>query len=192
MAARVIPISDQHIAEGCCQNDRNSQRLLYERYFESLSLVCYRYIKDRSLVDDMVHEGFMKIFRNIQKYNGKGSLEGWMKRVMVNHCLDYLRKQGRQPHQVDLESGAGHRLSDEDIVSNLQANYILELIHQLPELYRTVFNLNVIEGYPHKEIAKMLKVKESTSRAYLTEAKKMIRKKLQQVESGAERWVQNG
>ena len=191
MEARVIPMSDTHIVEGCCRNDRKSQRLLYERYFESLSLVCYRYVKDKSLVEDMVHEGFLKVFRNIKKYDGKGSLEGWMKRVMINYCLDYLRKQKRFPQQVELEA-AGQQEINEDVLDSLQANFILELIHQLPTIYRTVFNLSVIEGYPHKEIAKLISVKESTSRAYLTEAKKLIRKKLQQADAGAERWVQNG
>lgn len=191
MEARVILMTDEHILNGCRKNDRNSQRLLYERYYESLSFTCYRYLRNQELVEDVVHEGFMKIFKNINKYNGSGSLEGWMKRVMVNTCLDYLRKENRQPRQVELEE-AGSFEVDEDLVAQLQANYILEVVGQLPPILRTVFNLNVVEGYPHKEIAKLIKVKESTSRAYLTEAKKLIRKKLQYSGIGEARRVKNG
>lgn len=191
MEARVILMTDDHILDGCRNKDRNSQRLLYERYYESLSFACYRYLRNQELVEDVVHEGFMKIFKNIHKFNGRGSLEGWMKRVMVNCCLDYLRKQNRQPRQVELEEAGGYEV-DEDMVAQLQANYILEVVGQLPPILRTVFNLNVVEGYPHKEIAKLIKVKESTSRAYLTEAKKLIRKKLQHSGIGEERRVKNG
>lgn len=191
MEARIIPMTDEHILKGCRKNERNSQRLLYERYYESLSYTCYRYLRDQSLVEDLVHEGFMKIFKNIKKYNGTGSLEGWMKRVMVNTCLDFLRKENRRPREVDL-SAVGTYEVDEDMIAQLQADYIMEVVGQLPSVLRTVFNLNVIEGYPHKEIAKLIQVKESTSRAYLTEAKKLIRKKLKTAGITAERRAQNG
>ncbi|RMG60921.1 MAG: sigma-70 family RNA polymerase sigma factor [Bacteroidetes bacterium] len=190
MGAKVIHIHDDQIVEGCRRQDRDSQRMLYEKYYDTMSWVCYRYLKDKMLVEDLVHEGFLKVFRNINKYDHKGSLEGWMRRVMVNCCLDYLRRQKRVAGEVELTQASDQEV-DTDIVAGMQANYILELIQQLPAVYRMVFNLNVIEGYPHREIAEKLDIKESTSRAYLTEAKKQLRTLLVQAGAGLERKIQN-
>lgn len=165
--------------------------MLYEKYYDTMSWVCYRYLKDKTLVEDLVHEGFLKVFRNIGKYEHKGSLEGWMRRVMVNCCLDYLRRQKRVPGEVELTQASDQEV-DTDIVAGMQAEYILELIQALSPVHRTVFNLNVIEGYPHKDIAEMLDIKESTSRAYLTEAKKQLRTLLVQAGAGQERKLHNG
>ena len=191
MAAKVVHMTDEHIIKGCCRQDRNSQKQLYEKYFESLSLAAMRYIKDGSLVYDLVHEGFLKIFRNIDKYHGKGSFEGWMKRIVINCCLDYLRKHKKRPPSASIAEGHDIRV-DTDVVANMQAEFILEMIQQLSSIHRTVFNLNVIEGYPHREIAAMLDIKESTSRAYLTEAKKQIRELLVKNGAAGERRLSNG
>lgn len=160
--------------EGCQRQDRNCQRQLYEAYFQTMSWVCIRYLKDQDLVDDVVHEGFMKVFQRIDSFEGKGSLEGWIKRIMVNTCLDQLRKLKRMPLQVDLEHATQHE-SDATPVSTMETNQIMEVVNSLSPLLRMVFNLNVVEGYPHKEIAEQLGIQESTSRAYLTEAKKRVR-----------------
>ncbi|MEL6674639.1 MAG: sigma-70 family RNA polymerase sigma factor [Bacteroidota bacterium] len=191
MGAKVIQLTDTHILEGCRKKDRKSQRQLYEKYYQSMSWVCIRYVKNQDLAYDLVHDGFLKIFKRIDQFNGKGSLEGWMKRVMVNLCLDYLRKQKSLPQNVELEE-ARTRLVDEEVVANMEAELILKVVQELNPLHRTVFNLNVIEGFPHKEIAAMIKVKESTSRAYLTEAKKQIRIRLAHYGIREERRVKNG
>ena len=191
MKAKIVRMTDEHIIKGCRRNDRNSQKQLYEKYFELLSRVAMRYIKDSSLVYDLVHEGFLKIFHNIDKYHGKGSFEGWMKRIVINCCMDHLRKQKKQPHMISLSEVYDTKV-DIDVVAGMQAEFIIEIIQQLSAIHRSVFNLNVVEGYPHKEIAAMLEIKESTSRAYLTEAKKRLRELL--VKNGAvgERRLSNG
>ena len=191
MEAKVIHMTDENLLKGCRENDRNSQRQLYERHFETMSWLCYRYLKDQELTEDIVHEGFIKVFKGIQSYKNKGSLEGWIKRIMINCCLDYLRKTKRSPDALPLAS-VSEQSTDENILEDLQAEFILEKIQDLPRLQRTVFNLNVIEGYPHKEIAQMMKIKESTSRAYLTEARQMLRKTLKQFYTATGRRVHNG
>ncbi len=177
MTAKVIPFSEVQMVDGCRRQDRNCQRQLYERYFKTMSWVCIRYLKDHTLVDDTVHEGFMKVFQRIDSYQGKGSLEGWIKRIMINSCLDQLRKLKRMPMSVELDLA-----QDEDVQasaeSEMGASQILEVVNALSPLLRMVFNLNVVEGYQHKEIAEKLGIQESTSRAYLTEAKKKVREML--------------
>lgn len=177
MAAKVIPFSEVHMVEGCKRQDRNCQRQLYETYFQTMCWLCMRYLKDSDLVDDVVHEGFMKVFQRIDSFEGKGSLEGWIKRIMVNHCLDHLRKRKRQPTQVNLENVREHQVAA-TAESSMEVAQIMEVVNSLSPLLRTVFQLNVVEGYPHKDIAKELGIQESTSRAYLTEAKKRVREML--------------
>ncbi|MDX2249120.1 MAG: RNA polymerase sigma factor [Bacteroidia bacterium] len=191
MEARVIDLTEEKMLQGCRNQDRNSQRQLYEKYFEGMSYICMRYLKDRDQVYDLVQEGFIKIFQNIRKFEGKGSLEGWMKRIMINLCLDHLRKINRRLPDVPLEDVYDLEV-DEDIVANMEAEYILALLQKLGPMYRTVFNLSVIEGYAHKEISKLLKIRESTSRAYLTAAKKQIRRMLTETIGQRERRAKNG
>ncbi|MDP5168645.1 MAG: RNA polymerase sigma factor [Bacteroidia bacterium] len=160
--------------DGCRRQDRNCQRQLYETYFQAMSWVCVRYLKDPGLVDDIVHEGFMKVFQKIDSFESKGSLEGWMKRIMVNCCLDHLRKMKRLPTQVELDV-VGEYESHTTDSDTMELDQIMDVVNSLSPLLRMVFNLNVVEGYPHKEIADKLGIQESTSRAYLTEAKKKVR-----------------
>jgi RNA polymerase sigma factor (sigma-70 family) len=174
MAARVIPFSEAHMIDGCRRQDRNCQRQLYESYFQTMSWLCLRYLKDPDLVEDIVHEGFLKVFQRIDSFEGKGSLEGWVKRIMVNCCLDHLRKTKRMPTQVELDQIAepDPGLSPQ---SSMEADQIMDVVNSLSPLLRVVFQMNVVEGYPHKDIAEQLGIQESTSRAYLTEAKKKLR-----------------
>lgn len=190
MRAKVVDITDTQILKGCQKQDPQSQRQLYEKYYAGMCYVCYRYLKNRELSEDLVHEGFVKVFRNIGRFRNQGSLEGWIKRIMINACLDYLRKQNRWQTEVPLFQAESEPVPAEAI-GHLQAEYILECVQQLPPLLRSVFNLNVIEGYPHKEIGKLLNIKESTSRAYLTEAKRQLRTVLQHYRTENKK-LQNG
>lgn len=192
MEAKIIYMNDEYVLEGCRKNDRNCQRQLYEKYFRPMSWVCYRYVRDREIADDLVHEGFVKVFRRIESFKNEGSFEGWIKRIMINCCLDHLRKGKRRPDEIAIEGISEPQTDDHDALADLQAEYILEKIQELPTILRTVFNLNVIEGYPHKEIAQMMQIKESTSRAYLTEAKQLLRKSLQKSENQTERRFYHG
>ena len=190
MRAKVVDITHTQMLEGCLRQEAVSQRQLYEKYYQTMCWVCFRYVKDQGTAEDLVHEGFVKVFKNLERFRKQGSLEGWIKRIMINGCLDHLRKQNRWSNEVPLVFAEGEPVPAQ-AVSYLQAEYILECVQQLPPLLRSVFNLNVIEGYPHKDIGRMLNIKESTSRAYLTEAKKSLRKVLQHYRSENKK-LQNG
>lgn len=192
MEARVIYMNEDYILEGCRRNDRNCQRQLYEKYFSPMAWVCYRYVKDQQTAEDLVHEGFIKVFKKIGSFRDNGSLEGWIRRIMINCCLDHLRKGKRRPDEVSIQAVADQDSGTADALDDLQAEYILEKVQELPEIPRTVFNLNIVEGYPHKEIAAMMNIKESTSRAYLTEARQLLRKALQKSIIQTERRMYNG
>ncbi|MEZ4777115.1 MAG: RNA polymerase sigma factor [Bacteroidia bacterium] len=192
MEAKIICMNDEYMLEGCRKNDRNCQRQLYEKYFRPMAWICYRYVRDREVADDLVHEGFVKVFRRIDSFKNEGSFEGWVKRIMINCCLDHLRKGKRRPDEISVEGVAEPQSDEHDALADLQAEYILEKIQELPTIPRTVFNLNVIEGYPHKDIAQMMKIKESTSRAYLTEAKQLLRESLKKVVNQTERRLYHG
>ncbi|MEM6347739.1 MAG: RNA polymerase sigma factor [Bacteroidota bacterium] len=191
MHAKVVDITDEQMLQACARQERQGQRQLYEKYYASMVWVCYRYVKDKDQSEDLAHEGFIKVFRNIERFRNQGSLEGWIKRIMINVCLDYLRKQGRWQEELPLMYAESEAVPAQ-AVNDLQAEYIFECIQQLPPLLRSVFNLNVVEGYPHKEIGKMLDLKESTSRAYLSEAKKQLRKVLQHYRTDQKQFQSNG
>jgi len=191
MHAKVVDITDEEMLKACSRQDRQGQKQLYEKYYASMVWVCFRYVKDKDQSEDLVHEGFIKVFRNIERFRNQGSLEGWIKRIMINVCLDYLRKQGRWQDELPLMYAESEAVPAQ-AVNDLQAEYIFECIQQLPPLLRSVFNLNVVEGYPHKEIGKMLDLKESTSRAYLSEAKKQLRKVLQHYRTDHKQFQSNG
>lgn len=177
MKPKVIPMHEELLIEGCRKKDRQSQRRLYEKYYKTMSFVCYRYTKDAETAQDLVHEGFIKVFRSIKSFHNKGSLEGWIRRIMVNVCLDHLRREKRFSGEVPIIEAADSSI-EEEAIQHLQAEYIMEKICELPEPLRSVFNLYVVEGYPHKEVAKLMGFGASTSRAYLTEARKLLKKKL--------------
>ncbi|MFK7923975.1 MAG: RNA polymerase sigma factor [Bacteroidia bacterium] len=191
MHAKVVDITDEQMLQSCARQERQGQKQLYEKYYASMVWVCFRYVKDKDQSEDLVHEGFIKVFRNIERFRNQGSLEGWVKRIMINVCLDYLRKQGRWQDELPLVYAESEAVPAQ-AVNDLQAEYIFECIQQLPPLLRSVFNLNVVEGYPHKEIGKMLDLKESTSRAYLSEAKKQLRKVLQHYRTDQKQFQSNG
>lgn len=190
MQARIIHMTEEHLVIGCQKKDRRSQRMLYEKYYDLMSMVCYRYVKDPDISQDLVHEGFVKVFRKIKDFNKQGSLEGWIRRIMVNTCLDHLRRQKRKWAEVSL-SEAESTPVNEEVIAHLQAEYILEELQLLPLPLQMVFNLYIIEGYSHKEVGKLMDINPSTSRAYLTEARKQLRARLTP-HLKEERRVQNG
>ena len=136
--------------------------------------VCYRYAKSREDAEDMLQEGFIKIFTQINQFEHRGSLEGWMLRTVVHTCINHLKKYKKFNDHVDLMH-AGNLVSNEEYLPGmLQAKQIIECIRQLPIGYRTVLNLYAIEGYSHKEIGKLLDIEESTSRSQYTRAKNIL------------------
>ena len=169
-------MQDHELISRCGANDRKAQRLLYERFAPLLMSICHRYVGSAN-AEDVVQDSFIRIFQYLVQYRNDGSFEGWIRRVCVNTCIRYLEKKKRL--QIDY---VGEVLTDTgvepDAISKMGADELMQLIDKLPDGYRTVFNLSVIEGFPHKEIADMLGIEESSSRSQLTKARKYIQRSL--------------
>ncbi|MEE9371472.1 MAG: sigma-70 family RNA polymerase sigma factor [Saprospiraceae bacterium] len=166
--------SESDIINACINKERWAQRILYEEFYPSMMVVCLRYSNGKEDALDILHDGFIKVFRYADKYKLGTSLSAWMKRIMINTAIDYYRKRVRRRTEnldqvYDLSSKAP------DIHSVLSAKDILKCLSQLSPTYRAVFNLYVIEGFSHKEVAKELKISESTSRSNLVKARARLR-----------------
>jgi RNA polymerase sigma-70 factor (ECF subfamily) len=167
-------MTEELLLQGCLQNDATAQQELYNRYSPRMLSVCYRYAKTREDAEDMLQEGFIKVFTQIGQFEGRGSFEGWMLRIMVHTCINHLKKNKRFNENVDIIQAANISIKDDNIPSTLQAKQVVECIRTLPTGYRTVLNLYAIEGYSHKEIGSLLDIEESTSRSQYTRAKNML------------------
>jgi len=165
---------EELLLEGCKQNDSSVQQELYNKYSPRMLSVCYRYAKTREDAEDMLQEGFIKVFTQIHQFESRGSLEGWILRIMVHTCINHLKKNKRFNESIDLLHAENIGIREDFIPSTLQAKQVVESIRSLPIGYRTVLNLYAIEGYSHKEISSMLDVEESTSRSQYTRAKSLL------------------
>ena len=167
-------MTEEQMLAGCLQNDAASQDALYSRFSPRMLGVCYRFAKNREDAEDMLQEGFIKVFSQIHQYRGEGALEGWIRRIMVHTCINALKKNKKFSDCVDIAFASGIGIREESIPSIMQAKEVVECIRVLPLGYRTVLNLYAIEGYSHKEIGNMLDIEESTSRSQYTRAKTML------------------
>ncbi|MCH7403624.1 RNA polymerase sigma factor [Belliella kenyensis] len=173
--------NEYEIIEGCRKGDRKAQRFLYDTYSKKFYTICLRYIKDRDLAEDVLVESFMKIFEKIGQFESKGSFEGWMKRVIVTHALLTLRSSKNLLMEVNLEPDHEYAQSSYEL-NHLEAEELMELVTSLPTGYRTVFNLYVIEGYSHAEIAELLGISESTSKSQLNRSRNLLKQKIAEQE----------
>ncbi|NTW34446.1 MAG: RNA polymerase sigma factor [Bacteroidetes bacterium] len=162
----------EEIIKGCVFQKRESQAELYKLFSRKLFAVSYSYSRDYSEAEDTLHDGFMKIFSNISQYSFKGSFEGWMRRIIVNTALEKYRMQKHL--YVDDDFEYNQDIGYEEIISNINADDLLEIIKELPPKYKMVFNLFAIEGYSHKEISEMLKISEGTSKSNLARARYIL------------------
>jgi len=156
----------------CIRHDRRGEKLLYECYVTVMSRLCQRYLKDRADVQDVIIEGFVKVFEKLKtfEYRGEHSLEVWIRRVMINECLMRLRKR-----QMYLSIADDENDHIQPAHHGSETREIIMLMHQLPAGYRMVLNLYVIDGYSHKEIAELLGITESASRSQLTHARNKLK-----------------
>jgi RNA polymerase sigma factor (sigma-70 family) len=159
---------------GCLHNDPTAQRELYNRYSPKMLSVCYRFAQSREDAEDMLQEGFIKVFSQIQTFQNKGAFEGWIRRIIVHTCINFLKKYKKFNENVDLSYANYLQAKEETVPSVMQAKQVIECIRLLPIGYKTVLNLYAIEGYSHKEIAEMLDIEESTSRSQYTRSKAML------------------
>jgi RNA polymerase sigma factor (sigma-70 family) len=171
------------LVAGCRKQDLKAQKKLYEHFAARMLGVCRRYISGREDAEDVMVEALFRVFDRIESYNGNGSFEGWVRRIVVNEALMFLRKRRLLTIETDIADLNTRQFSEEITVENhLQAQDILNLLHKLPTGYRTVFNLFVIEGFKHIEIAEMLEISINTSKSQLILAKEKMRKELSKVQ----------
>lgn len=175
----------QELIYACQNNDRKAQKLLMETFAPYLFAISKRYMRDEQEAKDVLQDAFVSIYGNIRDYKSEaGAFKSWIRRITVNAALQRLRKTYRK-REVMPETIHDDRTETPEIYDKFNADDIMKMINKLPDMYREVFNLYVIEGYKHKEIAQMLKMKESSSRAVLARAKKQIREQLSNFEKVA-------
>lgn len=165
---------ERDFIDACIARERWAQKQLYEENYSLLMGVCLRYASNQDDALDILHEGFIKILNNIHKYQPGTSLIAWMRRIIVNTAIDYYRMQTRRRTE-DLETAYSVQSGDPDALSQLTVQEIIKCIQQLSPAYRSVFNLYVVEGFSHKEIADILEITESTSRSNLVKARSKLK-----------------
>ncbi|MHC1708340.1 MAG: RNA polymerase sigma factor [Bacteroidales bacterium] len=171
-------VSDTELIQGCLEGKKEIQKLFYQKFAPTMLGVCCRYFGSREEAEDALQEGFIKVFINLESFRNEGSLEGWIRRIIVNTSLNMIRNQLKYQFHTDIEE-AEHLIKDEaDVVGNLSRDEMLAVLQDLPPGYRLVFNLYEIEGYSHKEIAEMMHVSISTSKTQLLKARKWLQKRL--------------
>ena len=177
-----IERSQQELIDGCLKGDSRSQHAIYKMYYGKMKAVCLRYASSTDEAKDMVQDGFIKVFSSLEKFEGNGSLEGWIRRIMVNLSIDQYRKK---KHHVDLdlenskllvEENAEEEEEKESEIYDFQPHHIVEAMQQLTPVYRTVFNLYVFENFSHQEISEKLGISLGTSKSNYSKAKKNMKK----------------
>lgn len=167
--------SDQELITGCLRGERRFQEGLYNQHGSTMFSICLRYANDYYQAEDMLQEGFIKVFNNLKNFRSEGSFEGWMKRIFVNTAIEWLRRNKVMNEMQEIENVPLH-IVQEDCFSQLAADDLMKLIQSLSPGYRTVFNLYAIEGYSHKEIGEMMNINEGTSKSQLARARYILQK----------------
>ena len=168
------------IIKKCHKNDANAQRALYEKYRVNWFMICLRYAPDREEAEDMMQEGLISIFKEIRQFDPDlGSFSAWSNKIMVNAALQYLRKWKKLKFNQTIDEYNMEIPQQEDAYAHMGAKELTGLIQRLPDGYRSIFNLYVVEGYKHREIADMLSISENTSKTQLLKAKNMLRSQLE-------------
>ena len=166
-------ISESDLIEGCLRGDRKMQYALYERFAPKMYGVCLRYAANTEEAEDILQEGFIKVYKKISSYRGDGSFEGWIRRIFVNTAIEHFRKKNYlQPITEQEESTIEGKYVS--VLDSLAEKDIIQLVQQLSPGYRTVFNMYVVEGYTHKQIADILGISEGTSKSQLSRAKLIL------------------
>lgn len=173
-----IKANEAQLVTSCLAGRADSQELLYRRYASRMFGVCLRYAKNKMEAEDIMQEGFIKVYQNLKNFRCDGSLEGWVRRIMVNTAINYYKSNLKYLQTLDIDDCAYHENVSIEATDNISLKTLLNLIQKLPEGYRMVFNLYVIEGYSHREIGDSLGISENTSKSQLSRARKVLQEKL--------------
>ena len=166
--------SDDDLISGCRKNNRKSQEMLYRRYAGAMFKLCLIYENDRDRAKDILQEAFLKIFKNINSFDRKGLLKTWIKKIITNTAIDYYRKYHSNVQFVPIEKITQLCSNEESIASFLNTEDIISKVNSLPKGARMIFQLYAIEGYSHKEIARLLKISIGTSKSQINRAKQLL------------------
>jgi RNA polymerase sigma factor (sigma-70 family) len=171
--------SDEDLVKGCIKGDRRYQELLYLKFSRKMMGVCYRYTKSQQEAEDLLQESFIRIYKKINQYRSEGSLEGWIRKVVLSTVFDFLRKQNLMIAMTNIETNVEEVVTD-DLFPETDLELLVQTIRDLSPGYRAVFNLYVIEGYTHKEIGKILGISDGTSKSQYAMARRVLQGKLKQ------------
>ncbi|QTN38337.1 RNA polymerase sigma factor [Cryomorphaceae bacterium] len=172
--------SEEQLIRKCLKGERKAQRALYDRFAGKMLGVCRRYVRSQYDAEEVLSNGFIKVFHNLEYYRSEGSFEGWIRQIMVREALNFLRKQ--KAFFEETEDAVLESLEPVAEQRELEAQDLMQLIDELPTGYRTVFNLFAIEGYSHKEIGYELGISEGTSKSQLSKARKMLQERMNELE----------
>ena len=162
------------LVKDCLKGDANAQRQLYDAFADIMLGVCYRYTKSMEDAEDILQEGFVKVFRHLDQFKFEGELGGWIRRIMVNTAINYLKKNSRYQYELSFNDTSLHPVTSDDPHADIQAKELAALIRQLPAGYQLIFNLHAVEGYSHVEIGKLLGIKEGTSRSQYARSRSLL------------------
>jgi RNA polymerase sigma-70 factor (ECF subfamily) len=170
------------LVKGCKTNDRNAQRVFYSIFYGYAMSICLRYSNSRADAEEIINDGFLKVFSKIEIFDSDLEIKFWMKRIFINTAIDHFRKNKKHYYQDDIEEASAVSSKDEDVLDRLSAEEITKLVQSLAPSYQIVFNLYVIEGYKHHEIADLLGISEGTSKSNLSMARERLKRAIIQNE----------
>src|SRR6187551_1432337 len=181
MEFKIYRAKEDELIKGCLRRERSAQRQLYDTFSSKMYSICYRYVKDSMEAEDILVTAFMKVFDKIEQFKSEGSFEGWIRRIVVNEALTYLRRNRSMYLETELDQVDYHP-NYNNLNDHLEAEDLLQLVKELPSGYRVVFNMYAIDGYSHKEIAESLGISENTSKSQLSRARMYLQKQLKEQE----------
>lgn len=171
-------MDDNIFVQECLKGNSKAQKALFDKFAPKMLSVCLRYMKNVEQAEDVLQDGFIKVFRNLKSYKNTGALEGWIRRIVVNSCLDELKKSKKLLLNVQVEE-VEYKLEAEDFTAEkMMADDLMKLVQNMPEGYRVIFNMYAIEGYAHQEIASQLGISESTSKTQYLRARAYLQNRI--------------
>ena len=168
----------EELITGCIRNERSSQERLYKLFYPRMMAVVRRYIDDLSQAEEVLNNGYLRAFQKISQYTFQGSFEGWLRKIVFHAVSDYVKQNMKYNEKIVLAEKDEY--VHKDFADNLYYNELLEMVQTLPVATRAVFNMYVMEGYPHKEIGKILGISEGTSKWHLSEGRRILKEKIEQ------------
>ncbi len=175
-------MDEKTLITGCVKGDAKAQKALFDKYASKMMVVCMRYFPNKMEAEDILQDGFVKIYQKIDHYKHDGSFEGWLRRIFANTALDEIRRRKTNIEEQDVSEFSYKITNNETTDGDLQADDLLKMVQALPDGYRIVFNMFAIEGYSHKEIAEKLGISENTSKSQFFRAKAFLRTQLEKIE----------